>query len=46
MYRDMIWLYDEDIITVKYPSEPGCTHTMEVTPLITAGKIKLVQAVI
>jgi len=28
-------------MTVQYPSEPGYTYTMEVTPLIAAGKIKL-----
>ena len=37
---------DADIITLQYQSEPDCTYTVELTPLITAGTIQLVQAVI
>jgi len=35
--------YDVDIITVQYPSEPGCTYTMEVTPLIATDKLNLFE---
>ena len=40
--------YDSDLnlITLHYQSEPDCTYTVELTPLLRAGTIKLVQAVI
>ena len=37
---------DEDMITLQYPSEPDCVYTVELTPLLTAKTIKLVQAVL
>ncbi len=36
---------ESDILTLEYPSEPGCTYSVELTPMITSGTIKLVQAV-
>ncbi len=36
----------EDTLTLHYPSERGCTYTVELTPLLLAGTIKLVQAVL
>ena len=37
--------YDSDLnlITLQYQSEPDCTYTVELTPLLRAGTIKLVQ---
>ena len=37
---------NEDIITLHYLSEPDCTYTVELTPVLTYGTIKLVQALI
>ncbi len=37
---------DEDQITITYPSEPGCTYTIELTPSLHAKNIKLVRAVL
>ena len=40
--------YDEesDGLTVQYPSEPGCTYTIDLNNYIFSNKIQLVQAVI
>ena len=47
-YNAEVQGYDNetDMITVQYPSEPGCTYTIELTPLLTQNTIKLVKAVI
>lgn len=37
---------ESDVITLQYPSEPECIYPVELMPLLTAGKIQLVQAVI
>ena len=37
---------DMDVLPVIYPSEPSCTYTVELTPLISQKSIKLVQAVL
>ena len=47
-YNAEVQGYDNetDMITVQYPSEPGCTYTIELTPLLTQNNIKLVKAVL
>jgi len=47
-YNAEVQGYDNetDMITIQYPSEPGCTYTIELTPLLTQNTIKLVKAVI
>ncbi len=34
------------VITLQYVSEPGSTYTEELTPILSDGSIKLVQAVL
>ena len=47
-YIAYVQAYDDetDTLTVKYPSEPDCTYTVELFPFIRNSKIQLVNAVI
>ena len=40
------YLSQTDELTLQYSSEPDCTYIVELTPLLSAGKIQLVQGVI
>ena len=37
---------DTDILTIQYPSEPGCTYNIALTPMYSKGSLKLVRPVL
>ena len=34
---------ETDTLSLQYPTEPGCTYTLELVPFITENKIKIIK---
>lgn len=39
------YYHEDDLVTVSYPSEPGCTYQFELSNFIKKRKVKILKAV-